>query len=371
MGSVFRRYLLPGFIFQSVTIGGGYGTGREIAEFFLSHGAVGGLLGLCVTTIVWSIMLAICFEFARIHRSFDYRSFFSALLGPFWRVFEALYLMIALLILSVLGSAAGEMIASAFGVQSYWGSFMLLGAIGALAFFGGRIIEKTLAWWSFLLYAVYGVFLVWIAATHGNAIADTLGAGAAAGPWFFDGVRYAAYNLIAFVAVLFVLPHLESRRDAIASGFLAGLIGIIPGVFIFIAMLSHYPAIQSEAVPVLTLLESLNSGWFFALFQIVLFGTFVETGVGIIHSVNERAANSVREGGATFPRWARFAIAAALLLTAIFLAQWIGIIDLIAKGYGALSYGFIAVVAVPLLTVGVYKIINRTTSRPESKRVFS
>ncbi len=49
----FRKYLLPGFIFQSVIIGGGYGTGREIIEFFLSHGPVKGIAGmLLVTTTV-------------------------------------------------------------------------------------------------------------------------------------------------------------------------------------------------------------------------------------------------------------------------------------------------------------------------------
>lgn len=31
----FRKYLLPGLVFQSLTIGGGYGTGRELVEFFL------------------------------------------------------------------------------------------------------------------------------------------------------------------------------------------------------------------------------------------------------------------------------------------------------------------------------------------------
>ena len=32
--SWFQRYLLPGFVFQSVIIAGGYGTGRELVEFF-------------------------------------------------------------------------------------------------------------------------------------------------------------------------------------------------------------------------------------------------------------------------------------------------------------------------------------------------
>ena len=38
-----KRYLIPGIAFQSVVIGGGYGTGREIVEFFLASGPLFGL----------------------------------------------------------------------------------------------------------------------------------------------------------------------------------------------------------------------------------------------------------------------------------------------------------------------------------------
>jgi len=55
--SFFSKYLLPGFVFQSVIIGGGYGTARELVEYFLMFGPVGGLLGmLLITTIVWSVL---------------------------------------------------------------------------------------------------------------------------------------------------------------------------------------------------------------------------------------------------------------------------------------------------------------------------
>ena len=36
--SWFRRFLLPGLGVKAVVIGGGYATGRELAEFFLSRG---------------------------------------------------------------------------------------------------------------------------------------------------------------------------------------------------------------------------------------------------------------------------------------------------------------------------------------------
>ena len=42
MGDFFKRYLLPGFVFEAAVIGGGYATGRELVEFFLPAGPLGG-----------------------------------------------------------------------------------------------------------------------------------------------------------------------------------------------------------------------------------------------------------------------------------------------------------------------------------------
>ena len=78
-----QRYLLPGFVFQSMVIAGGYGTGRELVEFFLNFGPTGGLLGMwLVSTVVWSAVCAVTFELARMTKTYEYRSFTRVLLGP-------------------------------------------------------------------------------------------------------------------------------------------------------------------------------------------------------------------------------------------------------------------------------------------------
>ncbi len=56
--------------------------------------------------------------------------------------------------------------------------------------------------------------------------------------------------------------------------------------------------------------------------------------------------------------------ATGMLVVSVGLAR-IGIIDLIAKGYSAMSYGMIAVYIIPLMTIGVYRILN-----PDWKRDF-
>ena len=49
----YKKFLLPGFILQSVVIAGGYGTGRELVEYFMQYGPKNGLLGMIITTLLW------------------------------------------------------------------------------------------------------------------------------------------------------------------------------------------------------------------------------------------------------------------------------------------------------------------------------
>jgi uncharacterized membrane protein YkvI len=98
--SWFSRFLLPGFAFKAVVIGGGYATGRELASFFLPSGPRGGVYGMMLAAALWSGVCIVTFLFALRTGSRDYRTFFIKLLGPLWPVFEIAYFLAIMLILS-------------------------------------------------------------------------------------------------------------------------------------------------------------------------------------------------------------------------------------------------------------------------------
>ena len=92
------------------------------------------------------------------------------------------------------------------------------------------------------------------------------------------------------------------------------------------------------------------------IFQIVLFGTFIETGVGLIHGFNERIA-------AVYPQLTnifRSAIGIGLLIISIFVANAVGLVGLIAKGYGTLTWGYLIVFVIPVVTIGLWRILYGT-----------
>lgn len=350
-----RAYLLPGLIFQSVIIGGGYATGRELVEFFFPSGPLGGLLGIMVAGLVFSIVMSAAYEFARVTRSFDYRTFCRHLLGRGWILYEIAYIALVILILAVVGSAAGELIQTLFGLSPEVGIITMMILVGALTFLGSSIIQKALAFWSLLLYLVYLVLFVITFVTWGDSIQDTLALDTGDNNWLLNGVRYAGYN-INLPAVLFCMTLLASRRQAIGAGMITGAIAVVPAFLFYLAMLSQYPEIAEAPVPALYLMSQLHSPCLQLLFQAVVFGTFVETGTGLLHSINERIDVHAQETGHRMPRFARPLIAGTLLLASIYGATAVGIVDLIARGYGFLTYVFLVILIAPLLTLGLWKI---------------
>ena len=92
------------------------------------------------------------------------------------------------------------------------------------------------------------------------------------------------------------------------------------------------------------------------LFPMVLFGTFVETGTAMIHGVNERIDHALRERGRTLSPWFRVAIAVVILLSAIVMADVVGLTALVARGYGIITYGFLVIFVLPVMTVGIWRL---------------
>ena len=361
--SWFQRYLLPGFIFQSTIIAGAYGSGRELAEFFLPFGPRGGLLGMLVTTIVFSLVLAATFEYSRRFQLFDYRSFMKKLLGPAWPLYEVLYLLLMILIISVIGASAGEMLRDTFHWPVIIGIIAIMLLIGVLVFLGTKTVERFFAIWSFVLYAAYIIFFGWNLAEHSGAIATNLATIETKPGWLQSGLAYAGYNIALVPVLLFCIRHLHTRREAVTAGLLGGPIAMIPAMLFYVAMIGQYQTLEGvgdAVLPVTVLLDGLSgAGLFIFLFPIVLFGTFVETGTAMIHGVNERIDRALEERDLILPRWVRAAVALVILLIAIVLADTIGLTALVARGYGVITYGFLLIFVLPIMTIGVWQISRR------------
>ena len=365
MGSSFyKKFILPGLISQSVVIAGGYGTGRELVEYFGNFGSLGGILGMVlVTTVLWAIVYAVSFEFARTFKVYDYRSFFKELIGPGWMLYEVCYIILLLIILGVVGATSGSVFKQAFGLPPLVGAGLFLAGVATLTFFGSYVIEVALSWWSFVLYAVFLIFLFVGLSKVGGQISANLASGDIREGWALGGFKYAFYNLGTLPAVLFALNYIETRREAIISGILTAILTILPGFFLYLVLMGFYPSILEAELPAYTVLAQI-APWLLPIFLVVLFGTMIETAVGFIHAVNERVNSwMVDHRNTELTKANRGFLGGAMGLIGLGVASF-GLIGLIAKGYGTISWGFFLLHGVALFTIGLYKMSKKGGKAP-------
>lgn len=364
----FQRFLLPGLAFKALVIGGGYATGREVAEFFLPNGPWGGVLAILVATVLFSGGCILTFLFARATRSLDYRTFFSNLLGPGWVVWEIVYILFVILILAVYGAAAGALGVAAFGVPAIAGIAALMVGIAMFTTFGNRAVERLFEWASYVLYGVYVLFFIFAFTQFGDRIIDGFETTIpATGNWALNGATYFSYNILGAIVILPVVRHLTSSRDAVIAGAICGPLTMFPALFFFLATVAFYPQIMSAELPSDFLLERIGRPWFQLLFQVMIFVALLESGASAVHAVNERVGQAwQRSRGVPLRPRARLLISLGLLAGCMFMAERFGLVALIASGYRAFAYILLAVFVLPLCTIGVARIISTSRARRQS-----
>lgn len=353
---IFRVYIAPGCVVQSVIIGGGYGTGREIVEYFTRYGFWGGLMGIAAAIGCMGLVLAITFEFSRLYKYYDYRTFIRGLLGPGWVVFELTAVAMLLLMLSVLTAAAGTIVTDAFHLPRILGLVGMAGVIGLLSFFGRALLTAVMTVWSFVLYAVFTIFLVIALDRGGGQIAVHAANWDASAGWTVSGLKYAFYNLSVAPLILYAVRPIETRTEAVGAGVAAAFITMVPAAIFHVAFFAAYPGVLEQAVPIYWMIGELKAPGFLVIYSVMLFGAFIRSGAGVLQGLLERVAVFCEEKGLRPPsRTANAAFTMSAILISVLLAN-LGVIALVAQGYGVMAWVYLGVFIAPLLTVGLYRI---------------
>jgi uncharacterized membrane protein YkvI len=356
----FQRFLLPGFAFKALVIGGGYATGRELATFFLPSGPRGGLWAMLLSALVWSIVCTLTFLFAFQTRSRDYGTFFRHLLGPLWPTFEIAYALTLIVVLAVYSAAAGAIGHAVFAWYPLAGSLLLMACVVAVATYGNLAVERLFKYVTIVLYGTFLLLAILVLSRFGQRSSAMFSANIPSTGWFLGGLTYSGYNIVGAVLILPVVRHMQGSRDAIVAGILAGPMTILPAVLFFFCLLAFYPEIVKETLPSDYVLERLNMPAFRMLFQFMVFAALLESATGAIHAFNERAAQTYRVArGSELRRGARLALTCAVLAISVFVAARVGLVALVASGYSWLALAILLIYVLPLVTLGTWRVLRK------------
>jgi uncharacterized membrane protein YkvI len=350
------KFIVPGAVFQSIAIGGGYGTGREIVQYFTQYGMVGGILAIGVAAMCMAIVVGTTFEIARRFRLYDYRSYMDCVVGRFSVVYEVLAVTMLLIVLAVIGAAAGNILHDAFGAPVWAGVILMFIFVMALNYFGRRVVTGFLTSWSAILYLVFIAYFVVTLNRYEGALSGQLSLLEVKPGWALSGFKYCLYNVSVVPVMLYAVRALETRTEAVCSGALAAVITMVPGLLFHLSYASAYPAILDAPMPTHWMIVGLSLQPLMVVYVIVLFGTFIETCSGSMQGINERLDHwaLVKRGKALSQRMHAMTAGSAILIST--LLSTFGIVALIAHGYGTIAWGFFAVYVLPTLTIGVWRM---------------
>lgn len=370
----FGRYVLPAVILQSVLIGGGYATGREIVSYGAKYGAFGWIGGIAIF-LGFSLMSILTFEIARIFRVYDYRSLVKQFTWKLWILYDLIYVSMALLVVAVMASATGEIVQQTLGLSYWFGVVFAIVLVGLLNFYGRWLIERFKAYGTVALYSGYLIFTVYVVSNTWQHTREVLSVGDTSYITtpitleivLWTGILYVGYNLAVYPACLFALRRQTERKETVWGGIVSGILMTVPWFLTYFALMGFYPSdeILGATVPWLKMLEHMGNPWLITAFGVVVGWTLIETATGMIHALVERVNANLQEfHKAPFSPGQRALISVIFLLIATALAR-IGIIDLVARGYAIMGYGLIGVFGIPLATIGLFRIM-----KPEWKKEF-
>lgn len=356
-----KRIFLPGIILQSVLIGGGYATGREIVEYGARFGAGGWICGLAIF-FGFSLMSMLSIEVCRQWHVYDYKSLLKKMIGPGWMVYEIVYLLGAILTIAVMASAAGEILSMTLGFPQWVGVVMIVVLVGFLNYKGEEVIAKLETVGTVALFAAYFVFSYVVITNRGNEMMTVFSswntsyqaAAPGMGLLLWTGILYVGYNLGVYPASFFTFKGIRSIRESMLAGAIAGMLMTIPWFLTYFAFMGYYPdqSVIGATVPWLVILKNFHPA-LIIIFGIVVGWTLVETATGMIHAFISRIEVEIQaRQKASVKKITKAGISTIALVLALLLAQ-VGIIDLVAKGYMLMAYAMIAVFGIPLLYYGL------------------
>ena len=349
-----RVVLIPAGVVLSTFFGGGYASGRETAEFVSGAGPLGGPLAVAVVGCMIGLAYFLCAEIARRFGTHDYSSFVRVLLGRWALVYEVALLLGLVVVMAVAGTAAGSMIEDQFGVPRVMGTAILVLAAVGLAMSGRRIVQMSMAGTAALLITGLVALVAAVAASGDLAGLDE----STASTWTFwqDALLYGCLGVAFLPLVIYSASGIRTRSEAAAAATSVGITVAVPSLLLHVAFMSLYPQILDAEVPTLQVAETFGSALFVGVFSVVLYVLIVQTGVGVIQGLIERANAAIGDRAAG-PLTARerglFAVA---VWVAVMVLASAGVVSLVAVGYTALAIVYAVIFVIPLFTVGVARL---------------
>lgn len=357
------RFAVPGFVgvafvWFATHAGGGFCTGRQEVEYFARYGGVGLIMPFVAMAILASTFF-LGWEFARLYKTYDYRSMSNQLYRPvqvlFSNLLEAGFLLTVAMASSAGIAACGHLLQQLLGVSYLAGVTVSALLILVIVVLGAQAVRNASTIMSVLIIAVLflaaGLCIPGVQEKRMEVIATVAAPG-----WAWKGFLYAMFQSFAWPAYVAVSDVLKTRRDVMKAAAAGFVINGLVLVFVVFTLLGYYPEVVKEPLPLLAALTRRGLTWVVPLYSIMLYLGNLTTAVSFVFGTTNRIETAfVARTGGSKNFWRQVLCGLAILAVCWGISQF-GLTAIVAKGYKFLGYIAIAIIFLPMWTLGLSKI---------------
>ena len=367
-----KIYLSLAFVWFTTHFGGGFASGRQVVQYFVSLGKYAIIMPI-ISQAILALVFYAAWSFAFEHKAFNYRVWTDKFYRPVEKVlspaYEILYNLILVTATAVAFATGGATMTSVLGTPYLVNTAFIAAALLLLTIFGARLVRKAATYVAVAI--ILGMFVIYVP----NIIAGfpQISANMAAfsaqssteGPTFWGALwttfTYAGFQAVVMGAYIAHSSALKSKSDVTKASILGFVLNSLMLVMTVLGLLIFLnDGVLADAVPALVVIRNgVGAGWMVPLISILIVLGAVSTGVNMIYGITQRVVtylsrNEAAEAAQTQERRRSVVVSAIYVLITWSVAQF-GLIPLIAKGYGTLGWISIFVIIIPV--VGKFYIL--------------
>ncbi|MCK8828180.1 hypothetical protein MWH25_10595 [Natroniella acetigena] len=348
------------FVWFTTHFGGGFASGRQVAEFYVTYGWFAIFMPI-IAMAINGLVFYYAWDFSVKHQVFDYKSWTDKFYSPYQKIFSNLYelvFVITMFVATAVGFATGgEIIEEALGTPYIINTLMIAVIIFLLTIFGAKLIRKVATIVAIALIIGVGIIYGTNAVVSFPAVMDLVASQRTETSFLAAAWRmllYASFQALAVGAYVAVADALNDGEDVKKAGMIGFAINAILLTLASITVLAHYPEVLDIPVPTIYVVREGVGGAFAEglISVLILFGA-VSTGVNFVFGGVKRIV-AWWPGEVEEQKERKRAIIASLIFVILtWCIALFGLIPLVARGYDLLGILGIPMIIIPVL----YKLL--------------
>lgn len=340
-------------------VGAGFATGNQVINYFVQYGWTAAIFPIIAMAILGYTMFVIM-RFCRLRGIDNYKDAFRELWQPYPQLeltFELFYIVIILAAVAAAISGAASLLVSTFGLSTLVSTLIITAVLILLSIFGVKLIIAASTFLSTGILIVAGTMIVVGMSTHMPEISAAMSEPAVnVGTAIWRGVFvYAGFQCVsipAMISAATTLNHKGVKKAATLGVIMNGGMLALSGIML-IGWYDEIVAAGATTLPNLFVCNTIGWSWLIAIYSILLFCAFISTCVTLIYTMIVRFEPFLQP--LTQNTTARKAIVGCVVIGLCMSLSFLGLSTIITYAYGYDGYLALAVVILPVITIGNIK----------------